>query len=65
MQYMDCLLFINIIYSVQCMHALFNVVQAIHFLKGVNTNLQYMYLEKTNSPQTDPHLGVATDVQFK
>ena len=48
------------------MHAQFNVVQTIHFLKGVNTNLQYMYLEKTNSPQTDPHLGVATEsVQFK
>ena len=36
--------------------------------KGVNTNLQYMYmyLEKTNSLETDPHLGVTTEsVRFK
>ena len=51
---------------VQCMHAQFNVMQTIHLVKAVNTNLQYMYLEKTNSLQTDPHLGVATEsIQFK
>ena len=52
----SCLVSMHVLYALGIQR-----VNFIHFPKVL-----YVYLEKTNSLQTDPYLGVATEsVQFK